>query len=100
MVAVHGRTAPANPNARRRRTGPADIDAVALVKAALDVPVLVNGNVRVFGDADPLLAFLRGPADGPLLYGWGRGGWGGSWSTRSSDLHLQLSGQDYRREMK
>lgn len=48
MIAVHGRK---RGNENQRRSGPADLDAIRAVKAALGIPVLTNGNVSSFADA-------------------------------------------------
>ena len=48
MIAVHGRR---RGDEKHRRSGPADLDAIAAVKAALHIPVLTNGNVSSFDDA-------------------------------------------------
>ena len=47
MIAVHGRGA-GTPT--ERRTGAADLEAVAAIKKALRIPVLANGNVRTAAD--------------------------------------------------
>ena len=48
LLAVHGRR---RGNEKHRRSGPADLDAIAAVKAALTIPVLSNGNVSSCVDA-------------------------------------------------
>lgn len=74
LLAVHARY---RGSPTRRRDGPADLDAVKTIKAALpDMPVLSNGNVR---DAKDLLAALattgadgvmsaEGALDDPALF--------------------------------
>ncbi len=51
-VAVHGRTRQQKGNS----PGPADWAAIAAVKAALRIPVIANGNVRTYDDAQACLA--------------------------------------------
>lgn len=67
-ITVHGRTR------CQFYTGSADWDAVAEVKSAVDVPVIVNGDVRSAADAREALA--RSGADGVML---GRGVYGKPW---------------------
>jgi len=61
MIAVHGRQ---RGTENRKRSGPADLDAVRAVKAALRIPVLTNGNVSSFADA--LEALRVTSADGVM----------------------------------
>ena len=49
LLAVHGRLR-GDPAQRLRRKGPADLGAIAAVKAAATIPVLSNGNVREQSD--------------------------------------------------
>jgi len=67
-ITVHGRTR------CQFYTGEVDWDAVAEVKAAVDVPVIVNGDVRTADDARE--ALRRSGADGVML---GRGVYGRPW---------------------
>ena len=62
LIAVHARY---RGSPTRRRDGPADLDAVRAIKAALpDMPILSNGNVR---DAKDLLRALKNThADGVM----------------------------------
>lgn len=47
-ITLHPRTV----SARRRRQGSADLSVVRLLKDTLSIPVVSNGNVRVFGDIE------------------------------------------------
>lgn len=71
MVAVHGRTR------MQMYKGVADWDAVHPIKAALSVPVLVNGDILTVEDA--LLALERSGADGVMV---GRGTMRDPWLLR------------------
>lgn len=79
-VAVHGRTR------CQFYTGTADWDAVAAVKAAVDVPVVVNGDVRSIDDARA--ALTRSGADAVML---GRGVYGRPWL--AAGLQAALDGR-------
>ncbi len=50
LLAVHGRTCDPLTGHKRRRTGPADLEHVAQVVAAVHIPVLTNGNVCARAD--------------------------------------------------
>ncbi|HEV7228117.1 tRNA dihydrouridine synthase DusB [Brevundimonas sp.] len=78
-ITVHGRTR------CQFYTGEADWDAVAEVKAAVDVPVIVNGDVRTTDDARE--ALRRSGADGVML---GRGVYGRPWI--AAEMQTALDG--------
>jgi tRNA-dihydrouridine synthase B len=78
-VTVHGRTR------CQFYTGTADWDAVAEVKAAVDVPVIVNGDVTSAGHAREALD--RSGADAVML---GRGVYGRPWL--AADMQAALDG--------
>ena len=79
-VTVHGRTR------RQFYTGIADWDAVAEVKAAVDVPVIVNGDVTSAGNARE--ALRRSGADAVML---GRGVYGRPWL--AAEMQAALDGR-------
>ncbi|KAK0458945.1 FMN-linked oxidoreductase [Desarmillaria tabescens] len=60
-ITLHARTV----SARRRRNGPADLSQVKALKETLRVPVISNGNVRVFRDIQSNLDFTG--ADGVMV---------------------------------
>jgi nifR3 family TIM-barrel protein len=78
-ITVHGRTR------CQFYTGTADWNAVAEVKAAVDVPVIVNGDVRTADDARE--ALLLSGADGVML---GRGVYGRPWV--AAEMQAALDG--------
>ncbi len=80
MLTVHARTR------EQRFGGTADWAAVAPVKRAVGVPVVVNGDIRTLADVDESLA-LSG-ADGVMI---GRGACGRPWLPR--DAMNRLSGR-------
>eukprot|EP00300_Choanocystis_sp_HF-7_P007826 c15537_g1_i1.p1 GENE.c15537_g1_i1~~c15537_g1_i1.p1 ORF type:complete len:297 (+),score=40.51 c15537_g1_i1:29-919(+) len=49
LITIHGRTLLSDKR-KRRRVGPADLNAIKQIKAAVAVPVIANGNVRSFRD--------------------------------------------------
>lgn len=53
LIAIHGRQR-GSPTARRN--GPADLEAIRVLKSALSIPVITNGNVRSFMDVNANLA--------------------------------------------
>jgi tRNA-dihydrouridine synthase B len=59
MVSVHGRTR------QQFYTGVADWDFIASVKHAVDIPVIVNGDI--LGEDDALAALRRSGADGVMI---------------------------------
>ncbi|HEV2082699.1 MAG TPA: tRNA dihydrouridine synthase DusB [Brevundimonas sp.] len=79
-ITVHGRTR------CQFYTGTADWDAVAEVKAAVDVPVVVNGDVKSATDA--MQALDRSGADAVML---GRGVYGRPWL--AADIQTALDGR-------
>jgi nifR3 family TIM-barrel protein len=83
-VALHGRTA------AQRYSGTADWDAIAALKAALDVPVLGNGDIWEADDALRMMA--QTGADGVVV---GRGCLGRPWLF--ADLAAACEGRPERR---
>lgn len=83
-VALHGRTA------AQRYSGTADWDAIATLKAALDVPVLGNGDIWEADDALRMVAHTG--VDGVVV---GRGCLGRPWLF--ADLEAAFSGSSQRR---
>lgn len=83
-VALHGRTA------AQRYSGTADWDAIATLKAALDVPVLGNGDIWEADDALRMVAHTG--VDGVVV---GRGCLGRPWLF--ADLEAAFSGSPQRR---
>jgi nifR3 family TIM-barrel protein len=83
-VALHGRTA------AQRYSGSADWDAIGLLKQALDVPVLGNGDIWEADDAFRMLAHTG--ADGVVV---GRGCLGRPWLF--ADLAAAFDGRPDRR---
>lgn len=61
-IALHARFGQAP---RKRRNGPADLEQVRILKEALDVPVISNGNVRCYDDIVKNLDFTG--ADGIMV---------------------------------
>ncbi|WP_091459518.1 tRNA dihydrouridine synthase DusB [Micromonospora inyonensis] len=83
-VALHGRTA------AQRYSGTADWDAIAILKQALDVPVLGNGDIWEADDALRMVAHTG--VDGVVV---GRGCLGRPWLF--ADLHAAFDGRPERR---
>ncbi|MBL7199967.1 MAG: tRNA dihydrouridine synthase DusB [Anaerolineae bacterium] len=75
LIAVHGRTRSASYDT------PADWDAIATVKQAVDIPVLGNGDVRCVDDIDRIKAITG--CDGVMI---GRGAIGNPWLFQRRDL--------------
>jgi tRNA-dihydrouridine synthase B len=71
MVTIHGRTR------QQLYTGVADWDFIASVKAAVDIPVIANGDIVTVDDAAE--ALRRSGADGAMI---GRGCYGRPWFPR------------------
>ena len=78
MVTVHGRTR------QMFYTGVADWDFIASVKAAVDIPVIANGDINTVQDAAEAMA--RSGADGVMV---GRGAYGRPWFPAQVAAHLR-----------
>jgi nifR3 family TIM-barrel protein len=82
-VTVHGRTR------QQFYDGAADWDAVAAVKAATGLPVIVNGDITDTASASE--ALLRSGADAVMM---GRGMYGRPWAAAGIDASLAGAGAD------
>lgn len=77
MITIHGRTR------QQLYTGTANWDFIAEVKAAVDLPVIANGDITTVQDAAEALA--RSNADGVMI---GRGCYGRPWFPRQVAHYL------------
>jgi tRNA-dihydrouridine synthase 1 len=78
-IALHARTV----SARRRRQGAADLSEVKRLKDHMHVPIISNGNVRVWSDIQDNLLFTG--ADGVMI---GETLLGNPWSVAYSSTTL------------
>src|SRR5204862_2014846 len=81
MIAVHGRTRAC------AYTGDAEYDTIAAVKAAVNIPIIANGDITTPEEAKQVLAYTK--ADAVMI---GRAAQGRPWIFREIE-HFLMTGQ-------